>query len=540
MKIEEDISTNNKSSYSTKSFHKHVKKSTFHKTKTQAERQLLHPLELNDKLAFETIKTVRLDFLTNEARAPIPRCQALPPQAFGRLTGRSILVSLSHGWFFQTHPDPYGEKLDMIRNVFAPQLRERYPHTDIQVFFDYTSLPQEPRTEDEDEIYLLTTRHISSLYLYADVILFLAEMELPEIDNTVYTASVDVCKYEFCDYIDTVQVLSTTSTEDGPQVFDCILTCGSLKISSWTQMSKYVDHHTFTYHRRPFGRLNTMPEEKRGWLYCEQIVVAMKTAAADKSQFDDIVVSNSEELRLQIYKWSERLRDAASKQKSEPRALPDLLNHFDGVLKSKCFSFSLDKDVVCGLMKKPVSQFASNWKGEVEKQKSMSKRAQEILLRWGEFSEQYVERAGFFRKDNEIVQTLMKMVLLLVCPVLALWLFWFDVTEDPSDGTTFFNLIFIAVGGSAIGELVHMPLYSEFLGISPGIHNILSFGQGCLQHMFFWTLLSMIFGVSLVPYNFLWRSILIVLAGNKIIFGLKLISTTHPRTKEHIKVSLLP
>ena len=122
-------------------------------SESQRERQLLHPLELNDKLAFDTIKTVRLDFLTEEAKAPIPRCQALPEHAFSRLTGRSILVSLSHGWFFQTHPDPYGEKLDLIRNVFAPRLRGRYPHTDIQVFFDYLASPQRPRTKSEDKIF---------------------------------------------------------------------------------------------------------------------------------------------------------------------------------------------------------------------------------------------------------------------------------------------------------------------------------------------------------------------------------------------------
>ena len=96
-----------------------ISKKRLAKVQTQEERQLLHPLELNDKLAFDTIKTVRLDFLTDEAKAPIPRCQALPSHAFSKLTGRSILVALSHGWFFQTHPDPYGEKLDLIRNVFA-------------------------------------------------------------------------------------------------------------------------------------------------------------------------------------------------------------------------------------------------------------------------------------------------------------------------------------------------------------------------------------------------------------------------------------
>ena len=33
---------------------------TLDRTMTAEQRQLLHPLELNDKLAFETIKTVRL------------------------------------------------------------------------------------------------------------------------------------------------------------------------------------------------------------------------------------------------------------------------------------------------------------------------------------------------------------------------------------------------------------------------------------------------------------------------------------------------
>ena len=52
---------------------KNATKKTSHNTITQMERQLMHPLEVNDKLAFETIKTVRLDFITNEAKATVPR-----------------------------------------------------------------------------------------------------------------------------------------------------------------------------------------------------------------------------------------------------------------------------------------------------------------------------------------------------------------------------------------------------------------------------------------------------------------------------------
>ena len=159
-------------------------KSSLTHTLTQEERQLLHPLELNDKLAFESIKTVRLDFLTEEAKAPIPRCQDLPSHAFSRLNGRSILVSISHGWFFQAHPDPYGTKLELIKNVFAPQLRERYPHTDIQVYFYYLSVPQNPRSDDDDEdIYLDVMERMNSVFLYADVVLIL-DVENPKVDMT--------------------------------------------------------------------------------------------------------------------------------------------------------------------------------------------------------------------------------------------------------------------------------------------------------------------------------------------------------------------
>ena len=124
-----------------------------------------HPLENNDPLAFRTIKTVKLDFLTKEAEAPIPRCQDLPPYAFSKLTGKSILVSISHGWFFQTHPDPYGEKLELIKKVYGPLLRKRYPHTDIQVFFDFLASPQRPRTDAEDEIFCTAMDRMNSMYV---------------------------------------------------------------------------------------------------------------------------------------------------------------------------------------------------------------------------------------------------------------------------------------------------------------------------------------------------------------------------------------
>ena len=109
---------------------------------TMNERQMMHPLQREDPIAYKFIQFVRLGYLEDEAPVPIPRHQGLPEDAFGKLTGRSILVSLSHGWFFQNHPDPRGRKLDLIRKVFAPRLRERYPCTSIVMFFDFiTTVP---------------------------------------------------------------------------------------------------------------------------------------------------------------------------------------------------------------------------------------------------------------------------------------------------------------------------------------------------------------------------------------------------------------
>ena len=47
---------------------------------------------------------------------------------------KQVLVALSHGWFYQTHPDPEGDKLNLIQKQFAPKLRERFPGIHIALF----------------------------------------------------------------------------------------------------------------------------------------------------------------------------------------------------------------------------------------------------------------------------------------------------------------------------------------------------------------------------------------------------------------------
>ena len=126
---------------------------------------------------------------------------------------------------------------------------------------------------------------------------------------TAHSANVDLSTYKFFNFIDTIQVSETTS-KIGPRQSDCILTCDSKTIVSADELNKLSDTHTLTYLHRPFGRPNTIINDDRGWLFLERVTIAIKAAAADKSQFDDIVMSNSEKLRMKISMWTERLRVA--------------------------------------------------------------------------------------------------------------------------------------------------------------------------------------------------------------------------------------
>ena len=154
---------------------------------------------------------------------------------------------------------------------------------------------------------------MNSMYVYADVIVFL-EIELPRIDMTLRSAKVDLQMYKFFDFVDTVQV-SETKSKKGPQQFDCIHSCDSMRVENATQLNTQIGVHTLTYLHRPFGRPNTIVNDDRGWLFLERITIAVKAAAADKSRFDDIVVSNSEKLRTKSFFGLSNFESPARKQK---------------------------------------------------------------------------------------------------------------------------------------------------------------------------------------------------------------------------------
>ena len=151
-----------------------------------------------------------------------------------------------------------------------------------------------------------------------------------------------------------------------------------------------------SYLKRPFGRPNRIPPDERGWLYAERITIAVKVATAGQHRFDEIVWSNNEDLRTTIYTWARILLVAAKRDQ-----IGNALEEYKTELTKKQFTRPDDTKLVSELVESLVDKFATRWKEEMERQQSMSTRAREILLRWGEFSNEYVKEARLLKQKDE-------------------------------------------------------------------------------------------------------------------------------------------
>ena len=86
------------------------------------------------------------------------------------------------------------------------------------------------------------------------------------------------------------------------------------------------------------------------------------------------------------------------------------------------FTFPDNDTLVDAIIQDLVKQFENNWNEETQRQKDMAKRVSEILLRWGSFSEDYVERAELLCDLPEEKTTTKKVslwVLILVVAIIA-------------------------------------------------------------------------------------------------------------------------
>jgi len=284
--------------------------STSATARRNAEREIQfskHPLLEYDPHALDSIGVIKASYFESSSTiAPVPRNQDLPEEAFGKLTGRTILAATSHAWFWQSHPDPEGVKLELLRKQIK-KLRERYPDTKIVIFDDWHSCPQWPRTKEQEKVFHKAMEHMNSMYLYCDVVLFL-EAELPNLDMNVRTCFLIPTECSFGKFVDVNQFHGPESDDLSIRKNDIIVTPSDL--DSFKSSTKKVE---ISYLKRPYGRPNRIPADERGWLFAERFTIAVKVATAGEHRFDDIVWSNNEELRTKIFSWARTLLRAAKR-----------------------------------------------------------------------------------------------------------------------------------------------------------------------------------------------------------------------------------
>jgi hypothetical protein len=501
----------------------------------------VHPLLQYDPDALDgAIQLIKLEYLeAHTTTPPLPRNQELPKNAFGRLTGRSILVATSHAWFYQNHPDPHGIKLKIMRQEFFPRLRKRFPHTQIVLFDDWHSCPQWPRfTKEENDRFKKCMDHMNSIYCYCDVVLFV-EAPLPKLDMTVFSCDLVPSEHKWLHFIDTIQYLEGDNTKMTIRKNDIVIKMRSvdddddeLTINVLRQRKEIT---TISYLKRPYGRPNRTPAEERGWLYAERITVAIRMAAAKPEVFDDVVMSNSLDLIIQICGWSNQLRNSARKEKKHKGSIANQLELFRATLEAMKFTSVGDDKIVNTIMTDLVKRFSKNWKEETVRQKEMSTRSREILLRWGCFSEDYVERAELLCDSgvkNRRSWVLLSVLIGVITPLMLTLPFMLSLEkhgEDPcTHGLTVSSVWLGCIAGFIVVFDLHAMNYA-FANITIGGHTMCALVAVSSICVLISILLRSLLG-TIVPFEAMFIGCLSFVVGDILYGMIKFIPVKDKRT----------
>eukprot|EP00931_Biecheleriopsis_adriatica_P115831 TRINITY_DN91584_c0_g1_i1.p1 TRINITY_DN91584_c0_g1~~TRINITY_DN91584_c0_g1_i1.p1 ORF type:complete len:600 (+),score=104.83 TRINITY_DN91584_c0_g1_i1:29-1828(+) len=136
----------------------------------------------------KSIHLVELPVL--RSRTPWPRCQEVlqerSEQAVAWPERSDFVFAVSHMWFYQHHPDPYGEKADICNDLVAQASKAKRAASSCGdqgrtlVFFDYLCMTQRPfmdgqapRTAKQEKNFRIALKAMPMVYLYSDAIIAL-------------------------------------------------------------------------------------------------------------------------------------------------------------------------------------------------------------------------------------------------------------------------------------------------------------------------------------------------------------------------------
>jgi len=138
-------------------------------------------------LASGSIRLLDVHWLLETNPGSVDRRQELPPSALltpsvavdlMRRQDRSVFA-LTYPWLTARTPDPEGDRVHIVRQFFLDlQNTGRLPQS-AGLFWDFASLPQWPRTEDEDRIFGEGLQGMAHLYASCLGVAVLQSKEIP-------------------------------------------------------------------------------------------------------------------------------------------------------------------------------------------------------------------------------------------------------------------------------------------------------------------------------------------------------------------------
>jgi hypothetical protein len=279
------------------------------------------------------IKFVESNVL-DELTAPWPRSQELTAsyrdQTCTRPSCQDLVIAVSHMWYYEKHPDPFGEKAQICKQLIQEAETSSRSLGRTLMFFDFLSLTQPPfrdgqipRSRRQNESFQSALKAMPMIYLYADRIILLD-----------------------------------------------------------SQAVRHDRSHG------QFGRASTTPASERGWIYLERFVamikVAMTPEAEDGQIHQPVIYSNNGCLLEEILEGGLKLRDAA---KAGKRALKDALQVHLEELQRKTFSaISVDKNTNQGGIGGAANFSVKMSDGEVVLG-IMNVMVEKLFQHWGSFAD---------------------------------------------------------------------------------------------------------------------------------------------------------
>lgn len=421
-----------------------------------------HPLRGRREL-LDTIKLIfAQDFST--LPCPWPRSQDIPEWCFGTPDARDIVVSVSHAWRNQAHPDPLGSKHKIICGLLEQAGLQR---EGVLLFLDWAAIPQRPfkpdqarRTELQKRRFKAALHEMHNMYFYADRIVHIdldVHSAAGEIEGEGREFSLTARELAGAQYgqigdwvqivgdgrprgIDGVNTMDPHSLQATWGHFDRVVSVDGEPVDSLAMLLERLAAPVSTKDgcrvklcRYPFGRVNRIPADSRGWVFLERFITMVKCAMLEEAAAMSVVLTNSPQIRGQILTGARRLREAATKDDAAEKKLSgsgsfvadgsQLRSAFDDFLAelaTKQFSAastdkleidalategkaagepSSDRELVGDIMREFVEHLCEHWSAEARRQETQARRLRAILkaagsffFEWDRFSGPYVER----------------------------------------------------------------------------------------------------------------------------------------------------